>query len=331
MDAITQYNGNVLETPQLNYEAWRERFQSTCGRYNPEGVEPAAFTGWARTGDVFGFKTLDLASNTNTMRRGHRDVRLDSVDQYFVVFQVGEKTLLVNHNDEAMRLAAGNVILIDGARPMTSAADENGDTWNCISINLPRRELVSHLGFDPKGGLYRPNTTPAARLLLDLIRNSSRGEEAELSPGDPYMQWVIYDLVGALFAPSDPGPISRQTDKLFARISGVIRDNFADPDFGPVQTAAKAGISLRYLHKLFMERGLTCRECIYSRRLDHAAHLLHRRTSLATGQPLSEIAYACGFRDYAHFARKFRHRYGQPPGAHSAGDAGSEPALIAVD
>jgi AraC-like DNA-binding protein len=34
-------------------------------------------------------------------------------------------------------------------------------------------------------------------------------------------------------------------------------------------------------------------------------------------QPLSEIAYACGFRDYTHFARKFRHRFGHAPGAHS--------------
>jgi AraC family transcriptional regulator, positive regulator of tynA and feaB len=49
--------------------------------------------------------------------------------------------------------------------------------------------------------------------------------------------------------------------------------------------------------------------------LDHAARLLHRRASLGTSQPLSEIAYACGFRDYTHFARKFRQRFGHSPGA----------------
>jgi len=35
---------------------------------------------------------------------------------------------------------------------------------------------------------------------------------------------------------------------------------------------------------------------------------------MGPGQPLGEIAYACGFRDYAHFARKFRRRFGYPPG-----------------
>jgi AraC-like DNA-binding protein len=51
--------------------------------------------------------------------------------------------------------------------------------------------------------------------------------------------------------------------------------------------------------------------------LDHAASLLHRRAALETGQPLTEIAYACGFRDYTHFARKFRYQFGYAPGAHS--------------
>ena len=109
------------------------------------------------------------------------------------------------------------------------------------------------------------------------------------------MQLAVYDLVGALFAPSDPWPVSRHADKLFARIRGVIKDGFADPDFGPAEVAAEAGISLRYLQKLFTERGSTCSEFIYSLRLDHAARLLHRRALLSTSQPLSEIAYACGF------------------------------------
>jgi AraC family transcriptional regulator, positive regulator of tynA and feaB len=54
--------------------------------------------------------------------------------------------------------------------------------------------------------------------------------------------------------------------------------------------------------------------------LEHAARLLQRRALLGTDQPLSEIVSACGFHDYTHFARSFRHRLGYAPGAHSAGD-----------
>jgi len=131
----------------------------------------------------------------------------------------------------------------------------------------------------------------------------------------PTCSWQSIDLLGALFAPSDPSPVSRHADTLFARIRGVVKNGFADPDFGPREVAAVAGISLRYLQKLFTAHGSTCSELIYSLRLDHAARLLHRRASLGTSQPLSEIADACGFRDYTHFARKFRQRFGHSPGA----------------
>jgi AraC-like DNA-binding protein len=133
------------------------------------------------------------------------------------------------------------------------------------------------------------------------------------------MRLALYDLLGAVFAHSDPGPVSRHADRLFVRICSVIKDRCADQDFGPSEVAAETGISLRYVQKLLTARGCTCGELIYSIRLDQAAQLLERRAFLSTSQPLSEIAYACGFRDYAHFARRFRHRFGHAPGAHVEG------------
>ena len=152
------------------------------------------------------------------------------------------------------------------------------------------------------------------------FRDADKADGLAASAADSYMQLAIYDLIGALFAPSDPSPVSRHADRLFARIRDIIKDGFADPDFGPREAAAETGISLRYIQKLFTARGSTCSEFIYSLRLDHAAHLLHRRASLETSQPLTEIAYACGFRDYTHFARRFRHRFGYPPGGRAEGE-----------
>jgi AraC-like DNA-binding protein len=54
---------------------------------------------------------------------------------------------------------------------------------------------------------------------------------------------------------------------------------------------------------------------IRSLRLDHAAQLLRQQTSIKASLPLTEVAYACGYRDYAHFARNFRARFGCAPGA----------------
>jgi AraC family transcriptional regulator, positive regulator of tynA and feaB len=61
------------------------------------------------------------------------------------------------------------------------------------------------------------------------------------------------------------------------RIRSLIKDRAADPDFGPPEAASEAGISLRYLQKLFTQRGSTCTDFVYSVRLNHAARLLDRR------------------------------------------------------
>jgi AraC family transcriptional regulator, positive regulator of tynA and feaB len=312
-------SGDLNSGSALDYEAWRDLMRSMCGRYNPEGVEPSDFTGWMRPVSVCGFTALDMGCNAHRIERSCQDARLDGVDHYFAVFQVGGQSSALAHNDQAVQLAAGDVVLVDAARPATYFANNGSEPWHTVTVNFPRESLVSHLGFDPGGGICRRAGTTAGRLLFELLRNTDQGEGSASSPADSYMQMVVYDLVGALFAPSDPWPASRHADKLFARIRGIIKDGIADPDFGPGEVAAQAGISLRYLQKLFTERGSTCSEFIYSLRLDHAARLLNRRASLRTGQPLSEIAYASGFRDYTHFARRFRYRFGYAPGAH-AGD-----------
>jgi AraC-like DNA-binding protein len=227
--------------------------------------------------------------------------------------------------DQAAQLAVGDVALVDAARPVTYRSPRGADrrveapeqcvvSGEWLMLRLPRKSVRSHFGFEPQGCVSRQRTL-ASRLLFDLISDADM--EAASSSADIYMQFAVYDLVGALFAPTDPRPVSRSADKLFARICGAVKDGLPDPDFGPAEVASEAGISLRYVQKLFTERSTTCSEFIYSHRLDHAAHLLHRRALTGTGQPLSEIAYACGFRDYAHFARRFRKRFGYSPGAHA--------------
>jgi AraC family transcriptional regulator, positive regulator of tynA and feaB len=314
-------SGKIPDSPHLDFEAWKELIRTMGGRFNPEGIEPNAFTGCVRPLSVCGFTAAEVGSNAHRVERTQRDVRLDGADHYFTMFQVAGQSAMT-HNEETVRFDVGDVVLVDMARPATFFNSNAGESWKSVALLLPRRSLVSHLGFEPRGGHYRRNGTAAGRLLLDLIRNSEEGEGSTPSPADSYMRLAVYDLVGALFAPNDPVP-SRHADKLFMRVRSVIKDGFADPDFGPYEAATRAGISLRYLQKMFTQRGSTCSEFIYSFRLDHATRLLQRRAALDAGQALSEIAYASGFRDYRHFARKFRHRFGHAPSGGSPEDSGA--------
>ncbi|HEX3415802.1 MAG TPA: helix-turn-helix domain-containing protein [Stellaceae bacterium] len=328
MEPMVQQSCDFDGTPRLNLEEWAVLLRSTYGgRGDHEVIDPNAFAGWMRRVSVYGvaaaaFKiqcglaALDRGSNTYRFERTRRAIRLADADRYCALFQVVGRSELTQ-NDQTIQLGVGDIGLVDGARPSTRLSD-NGSQW--LSIYLPRQSLFSHLGFEPQGCLRGRGETVAARVLRQLVLDGTGGEESTAAPGaGPHMRLALYDLLGALFVPSDPGPVSRYADRLFARIRGVIKDRCADPDFGPAEVAAETGISLRYVQKLLTARGSTCSELIYTIRLDHAAHLLERRASVGIGQHLSEIAHACGFRDYAHFARRFRHRFGHAPGAHVEG------------
>jgi AraC family transcriptional regulator, positive regulator of tynA and feaB len=304
------------DVSRSDFETWRTIFLSSVhAHYAVECEEPAAFTGWVRTLNMFGFPAVDVACNTNRLERTQRDVRRDGVDLYGLLFVVAGRSTL-SHNGQTIHLAEGDVALIDKARPASHVFDSTG--VRCLCIPFPRPLLISHLGFEPRGGSYRRAATPAARLLYEFVLNSVKENDPQLSPADVHMQHAISSLVGALFVP-DSWCGSRPTDKLFVRIQEIIRDRLADPNLGPQELATDAGVSLRYVHKLFTERGFSCLEFIYSRRLDHAAQLLNHRPGKA--QPLSDIARVCGFRDYTHFARKFRHRFGCSPGSINGADA----------
>jgi AraC family transcriptional activator of tynA and feaB len=300
----------LLSTPELDYEQWREMLRPNWGLCASD--DPERFSGRVRSRSICGFNAADVSNNIRHCERTQRDIRLDGVDHWYALFQMAGRSMIVQ-NDRAVTLAVGDVALIDSARPVTYVNDGN-EQW--LSLQLPRRALVAHLGFEPQGGVGGRRGT-AGRLLHQLVCDAVQEEASTCAPASAYMKLAVYDLLGALFVAPDLTLVSSAADKLFKRICDIVRDRFTDPAFGPGEAAAEAGISLRYLQKLFTAHNATCSHFIQAVRLDHAARLVHRRQVLGTGQPFSEIAYACGFADYTNFARGFRRRFGHTPGSYN--------------
>lgn len=123
--------------------------RTMCGRFNPEGIEPNAFTGCVRPLNVCGFTAAAVGSNAHRGERTHRDVRLDGADHCFTMFQVAGKSAMT-HNEEAVHFDVGDVVLVDMARPATFFNGSAGESWMSVVLLLPRRSLVSHLGFEPR-------------------------------------------------------------------------------------------------------------------------------------------------------------------------------------
>jgi hypothetical protein len=247
MGEMMQVSDDFVETTQLDFEAWKAFLRASCGN-RPEVQVPSAFVGWVRPLRVCSlaatqlkvecsFGDVDSARNAYRSERTYRDVRCAGADYYYAVFQVAGRSVFTQ-NDQVAQLAVGDIALLDAARPAACFTEHS--QW--LRFQLPRQSLVSHLGFEPQGGIYASGSTLATRLLFDLVREADKSGGSRSSPADSYLQLAIYDLLGALFAPSTSVSVSHNADRIFARVRGIIKDGFADPDFSPGRVATEAGI-----------------------------------------------------------------------------------------
>jgi AraC-like DNA-binding protein len=77
--------------------------------------------------------------------------------------------------------------------------------------------------------------------------------------------------------------------------------------------ARRSGLSARYVNALFGEEGTSLMRYVWRRRLANCAKdMLDPKRA---GAPLSEIAFAWGFSDAAHFSRAFKRCFGCAPRA----------------
>jgi AraC family transcriptional activator of tynA and feaB len=155
------------------------RSERWAGGFDPQVIDPKAFAGWVRP-IIYGLTAAEVGSNAHVVERTHRNVRVDGADHYVVLFQLAGRSAMT-HNEEAVRFSVGDVVLVDVGRPATFFAGNAGESWNTMALLLPRQALVSHLGFEPRGGLSRRNGTVVGCLLLDLIRNAGEEEVPPLA------------------------------------------------------------------------------------------------------------------------------------------------------
>jgi AraC-like DNA-binding protein len=272
----------LFSTPELDYEQWREMLRPNWGLYASNDAK--RFAGRVHSRNICGFNAADISNNIRHCERTQRDIRLDGVDHCYALFQMAGRSTIVQ-NDRAVTLGVCDVAMIDSARPLTFVNDGN-EQW--LSLQLPRQALAANLGFEPQSGVGGRHGV-AGRLLHQLVRDAAEDEVSTRAPASAYMKLAVYDLLGALFVEPDLTLVSGAANKLFKRICGIVRDRFTEPAFGPAEAAAEAGISLRYLQKLFTAHNATCSHFIQTVRLDHAARLLYRRRMLGTGQPTSTL------------------------------------------
>jgi AraC-like DNA-binding protein len=104
-----------------------------------------------------------------------------------------------------------------------------------------------------------------------------------------------------------PGPDSNLQAYHLNRAYAFIAERIRQPGLSPDFIAKSTGISLRYLHQLFRGTGTSVGRYIQEMRLDGCARDLIDPP--LRSHTISDLAYAWGFENSAHFCRVFRNRF----------------------
>ena len=107
--------------------------------------------------------------------------------------------------------------------------------------------------------------------------------------------------------------VKGNNDVLMERIMKCINENLQDADFNVEKLTGKVGISRAQLHRKMKEiTGISAGDFIRNLRLEQAARLIKEKKINVT-----QVAYAVGFNNQAHFSTVFKKHYGMTPTEYS--------------
>ena len=220
----------------------------------------------------------------------------------------------IAQGDGAIALRAGEIGLFDGARPFSI---DHGQTrpFELVSLMIPRRRLEARMGGGRRIEAHRLSRTPFARLARDtaLALADGLGRLSTVETSTLFESLLAFVAMDMCEARQPVETMMSRGAAMFVGLGTQIERRFIDPRFDLARCAAEAGVSTRYVQKLFRTYGATTfGDALAERRLTWAADRLadpaHR------DEPVTKIAFDAGFGDLTNFYRRFQRKYECSPG-----------------
>ncbi len=294
---------------RLDY--WREEAARAYVAHDFDTPLGRSFQGVIRAGSLGALGLSLFECDECLVQRTHRCLRSAADDDLLIGRQTAGRMSLHQDGRDG-ETGVHDIFLLDPRRPFSLSV---GPRSRSLVVKVPRWELQARLG-DVSALTAMPLSgsgpvTALASGFLGLL--ASRVDAVDAVAGDKLAQQAL-DLVALAFDAEGAGgrtTLSSVRATTLLRLKAIIEAKVHDPDLKPVLAAAATGISVRYANALLAQEGTSLERFIMLRRLHHC-----RRALTDPAQALrtvSDIAFACGFSDVSHFARRFRAQYGCSP------------------
>lgn len=299
----------VDQRSQLSY--WRE---VVCATFVGLDVEPlqratAGFRAEVTARRLGGMQVATVVSEPHAVFRSPALIRSSADDDLFVNLAVGGGAVVAQDGREAI-LRPGDFTVYDSARPCRIACH---DPFRLHVLKVPRELFMSRcqLPAGTTATALRGDRGVGALFTSLLLSVSAHADELPSQIGGQVGVSVLELLATALAEQAGRVRPTLPREAQLLRAQRYITDHLANPDLTPRTVAEALGLSVRYLQLLFQAEQTSVFRWILERRLDLAARLLTDPRQLS--RSITNIAFAAGFKDSAHFSRVFKDRYGLGP------------------
>lgn len=218
--------------------------------------------------------------------------------------------------DTTLEMLPGGILLIPRGVPHREFIDKRSPAFQNLVFMYSQRDVHVHRGCRSETGdqpldvmaetlACEPSDDPA-RYLNDIVAFSTYASD--------YSDIVVRGLFLAHFACllqglESPAPVRDGASGKILQCRRWISQQLSNPDLSVKTLAGWMHCSPDYLsHCFHIETGTRLSRFIHSERIRQAQAML-----LDTAMNVSEIAFACGYRDPGHFTRIFRQLNGSPP------------------
>ena len=286
---------------------WMELLSQTIAAMHIDSLDRKRFSASRQQVGLGPIDLNILEASPQRVQRTRSMISRQKPDYDLLYLQEGAGEL--EHCGNKIKVPAGSFVLLDNLQPYdllfpngsVCLATHFDDRWLRKWVAFPRAIAAQAIPGDFAWG------TPLAAMLRAISNTGLEGAVLSRS--------AIADQLGALLAlmvgKGEAQFSSRHQADLLVRFKQALRERYDEVDLDPASVARDMGVSKRHLHGVFAQGGATFGAVLLDIRLTRAAEMLQNHQFRAYGS--GDIAWACGFADPSHFARRFRQRYGINP------------------
>lgn len=305
----------VLATADLDpanqFKGFRNAVCSEIAQLSVDQIGAGAFAARIKKAHAGAFNFTNVHCDPVLIERSAKSIDQDGENCYFVTLQRKGHGRIRQMGRE-IELRPGEFAVVDSAIPYVITFNEPVDR---LVARFPKKE------FERRGcsserfcGQVFQGATGAGQIaarLLGMLSDSGGDLDAGLgiSLSAAALDAIVLSDENAV--PSDRKPQRHSQTELLRRVRIFVLANLNDPGLSTVSVAHAAGISVRYLHKVFADTGTSLNKWIQQERLVRCHRQLSNPGNLH--RSIQDIALSNGFNDSGYFSNRFLRAYGTTP------------------